>query len=186
MPLTPQARTGLLAVAIVGGGTLLLGCVIGVVLLSGGSKDTRPGTQADGRADSGKGTGKGDGNKGLADRPVSTGNEKDDESYILGHRWWKKPPTRKQLDEMVKLIVEQNKSTGNTENCVAINQAGDFVKSHVLVQGSYHYYGPEAHKLGEKRINYICSDTTRPTRESVLRWMCREIDSREYKDGPGR
>src|SRR5262249_61445199 len=92
MPLTPQARTGLIAIILVGGLFVAVLGLISIVYLwhvrpNGPTASIEPKPER------------------LADRPVSTGDEKDDASYILGHRWWRKPPTRDRLEQLVQVVV---------------------------------------------------------------------------------
>src|SRR5262249_30933677 len=97
MPLSPQARTGLIAIILVGGLFVAVIGLISIVYLwhvrpNGPTASIEPKPER------------------LADRPVSTGDEKDDAAYVLGHRWWKKPPSRERLEQLVKFVIETNAS----------------------------------------------------------------------------
>jgi hypothetical protein len=45
----------------------------------------------------------------LANSPLSNGRTSDDVSYILGHRWWRKAPSRARLHQIVTFVIEQNR-----------------------------------------------------------------------------
>lgn len=173
MPLTSQARMGLLAFGIVGGGALILAIIVGIVVASGSSKDMRPSSQTNGNEDGkkireDKGTG-----KRLADKPLSSGNKDDDEAYILGHRWWKSPPTRSKLADLVAYLIETDKGYA-----VYIGEAGEFCRNHSGIDCNA--------KIGKRRIYYDVEGVKRLTRAEVLQSLRERLDTQEFKDGAGR
>jgi len=172
MPLSPQARMGIIAVGIIGSLFLSVGCLVGVLVWKGQDRGTGPGEGE-------KGAEKG---KRLADRPISQGSDKDDESYIMGHRWWKKPPTKAKLDEIVRFIIETNAGSS-----AWVDDEGRCLRtSHYFGEG----YGKTWIKPEElKNRRYFrdeASGAKRPDRKSALITIRVVLDAAEFKEGPGR
>jgi hypothetical protein len=156
--MTTEKRIGLIVFAAVGGVFLLVAGVVAIIA-------ARDGAGGSGKRYENATT------SGLADRPMSTGSPKDDVDYIAGHRWWRTPPTRKRVDEMVAAFVEwpKGKSIGIDGNANLFNplkQSGPIESGRCF---SMQYDGD-----------------VRPTREQVLKLIRRELDEAEYRSGPGR
>lgn len=113
----------------------------------------------------------------LADRPLSSGDEKDDESYVRGHRFWRKELSAAKLDELVKLVVATEKDA-----VVYIDLNG----RHEVVAPIYKGIGPHANKLDKAYFAVRCVWDKRPTREQVVRSMRSGLDDAEYRHGAGR
>jgi hypothetical protein len=172
--LSPTAKSGLLAAALVGGAFLLLAVAFAAFLAA-----DRASGQPVARPDPGSAREIAAG-EGLADRPVSEGSERDDESYILGHRWWGKRPTRADLDRIVRLVIETNRGSA-----VLIDRTARTGRS-----SRYHdvagWLAVEPQDLGTPRLVIECTSATRPDRRAVLSRVRAELDRAEYRDGPGR
>jgi hypothetical protein len=172
LPLSPQARTGLFAVGVVAGAFLLCGGGVLAVALIGRDGTTGAGRTDGGRADGGKAEGEAPGKaKGLADRPVSEGRKDDDESYVMGHRWWARPLGRADLDRIVRAAVE----TSAREDLFVER---DGTTRTELVLAEY----PEL----AKTIKLFRPRGKRPDRADVVRSLRAALDRVEFRDGPGR
>jgi hypothetical protein len=177
MPLSQNARVGL----VVGGvaAALFVVCAGGVVALVVAQRDKGTGTTA---------AGKGGEGKPLAERPVSEGNPGDDESYILGHRWWKRKPTKDDLERIVRFVTD---TPSGRVVCVS-NELDLSATIDAAAPGENFVVG----KLSEKEWGtkwrlkpYFSIDmpkSKRPQRGDVLRVLRSELDRVEYRDGPSR
>lgn len=162
----PETKMGLIAVAAVVGVFVLVGGGI-AVLVSGGATKTTAGKEA-GKTSTAE--------KNRLAGPVSTGSKDDPVAYICGHRWWKKPPTKKQLDELVAQLISMNQGDltfvtrlGVSERpkipAYAVRQYPTLIYENLVIDASW---------------------TKRPTAEIVLNEIISELDQKEYRYGPGR
>lgn len=182
MALSSQARMGLLAVAIVGGGTLLLGCVIGIVALSSGDK---------------KGSGKGEGNKSegqwtgrpkqaksdILNVPSLSSSEKEDVEKIISHRWWRFRPSKEQLAQLIQFIGETN----GTGKGVLIDDSGFYCRSvGTSREGTKNIPLPEdAAILGKRHFVYGLTTFAKEARDKVLLTLLSYLDD-QTSDSFGR
>jgi hypothetical protein len=161
--LSPSQRAGVLA-AVIALGLFLSGGAV-VAMLAGKSE--------------GQGGPNPPAGKPLADRPVSEGHKGDDVGYILGHRWWSKPPDRAGLDRIISLVIESNRGTA-----VLIDRTGQTgTSSQYDDRVGWMFVKPS---VGRPRMVIQSEWATRPDREKVVRALREELDKAEYRDGPGR
>ena len=187
MPMSDQARTGLIAGAVVAGLFLCAGAGGGFLMWNWGQAE-RDRDAAE--AERGRQVGLGDEEaarrgKRLADRPISEGNNQDDEAYVLGHRWWKSKPTRADLDRLVRLVIE-------TPSSSRVYVAQDFDMGAVP---NYLPSVPESFAVKKKsgvgvdikpHFTIEAPGDKRPARQDVLRILRGQLDRAEYRDSPGR
>jgi hypothetical protein len=118
----------------------------------------------------------------VAGKPLSAGDPKDDESYILGHRWWKIPPTKARLAEIARVMVEADKG-----DKVEVDQKAQLRSLKVKDKD---FGEPKAGRIGfefQLRILTVpCDREKRPDRATTMRELRDELDRAEYRDGPGR
>lgn len=164
MPLSSTARSGIIAGAFVGFAFLGLLCGLGGYVYSQRGRGTEAANAA-----SVKGKG------------LSTGDPKDLPAYILGHRWWSKPPTRERLDEVVRQAMELNRGSA-----FAFGRNGEVARSDTRVDIDKWTDFRPAHVLAGPHFIIECKWATRPDREKVLREIKVALDVQEYDDGPGR
>jgi hypothetical protein len=103
-----------------------------------------------------------------------------DAQKILGHKWWKQPPTREQLDQIVSMIVATNKGAA-----IFIDDVCHIGKS-TYHDRDFGWMFIQPGDLAERRLRIVCRGIVRPDRGSVLRDLAAELDSCEYRDGAGR
>jgi len=162
-------QRNLIAFAIIGGFLLSVGALVALLVWKSGQGGPTS-TQID--------------DKRLADRPISEGNKDDDVAYIIGHRWWKKPPAREKLDDLVKFVIETHAG-----NSIWIDDEGNCVRTDP--EASINYGGqrtwltPEAMK-DRRCMRWTAAGTKRPERAEVIKKLRSELDEHEFKDGPGR
>lgn len=136
-------------------GGLFLGVIVLVVVLANVGKD--------------KGT-------NLADRPMSSGASSDDEAYIRGHRWWKKQLSKGEFDAIMKAFLNSTRA-----DHIFIDGNGKMVISYA--KSGITIIEPEG--LDRRRFTILCKWEARPTREQVFAVLREQLDTREYRDGPG-
>lgn len=155
-----ETKMGLLAFGVVFGLVAIMGLVAAIALPRGTDK----GNQATG------------GDKELT-APISNGSKDDPVAYICGHRWWSKPPSKKQLDDLVDQII-------------ALNQQGEAVidgDAKFILYGAYIQWLLKQKEPQHKRKFTIKAYwTKRPNREQVLGEIKAKLDQLEYQEGPGR
>jgi predicted Zn finger-like uncharacterized protein len=190
-----KARTGLLAFGFAGAIFAVIAVVVGIVVTakreSGGPAE-RSSASASAQQPDWDGSGgtalqpkrdpPGAGEKSQAKTdltgPVSKGPKDDDGAYVVGHRWWKTPPTRDKLQELIDYVI----STPG-ESSVII---GDTGKTMRLTPFERSQYSPPELFIGGRWFKIDCDWAKRPNRDAVLKAMRSELDRVEYKQGPGR
>lgn len=159
-----ETRLGLIAIGLVLGLFLCIGGVIALVVGGKGATTNNP------KAEIGKGT-----VQDLAG-PVSTGSKDDPVAYILGHRWWKKPPSKKRLDDLVAMIIAMDPS-----------KAAEIDRDAIFEPCRHPAVIMKQYADGSYENLFIRSIwNTRPDRNQVLSFLQSELDRREYLYGPGR
>jgi hypothetical protein len=147
--MTTRQRTGLLAFGIVGGLFLGAAAVVAVVANVSGDKGTW---------------------RDLVDRPMSSGSTDDDESYIRGHRWWKKQISKSQLDRIAETIISTDH--GRT---VLVTDSGLAEPWDLPIDQM-----PPRLKGASRRLYIACEWGARPTRKQVIQAIRQELDREEY------
>lgn len=177
--MSPQARMGLFAGGIVGFLILCSACLVGGYWYTHRGELESDSSSA-GVREPEKLSGSG---KRLADRPVSKGEAKDDLSYILGHRWWKKPPTREQLEEIIRAAIETNRGPA-----IFIDDSGNYVITSKRRDISFLESVPATPKEmeGRRHFSIELNSPVRPTRADILGEIRSALRVGEYADGPGR
>ena len=113
---------------------------------------------------------------------VQREQEADDFDKVLKHKWWKKPPTKERLNEIVELIKSTN--TGSTVFFDDDANTG-VIETYKSVFHNPHVTLPPK-GVGQRHGYYSASGTKRPDKASVLTSLLSELDRVEYRDGPGR
>ena len=99
---------------------------------------------------------------------------------IAAHKWWKKQPSRSQVEKMVQAVIDANSGSvlfwNNDGSFQVVKDDGRiFVDPFVLTPAGIN--GP---------YGYIkCSWSTRPDRDDVSSSILSALDKLEYRDGPG-
>jgi hypothetical protein len=109
-----------------------------------------------------------------AENVVSTGDPRDDVSYIAGHRWWVKVPTTAKVDALVTYVIETN-----ADREVLVDEECRYVRT-----TRTDWFAPQEMK-GRRYFRVDYSGSKRPDRQTVLQLIRETLDEREFKDGPG-
>ncbi len=154
--MSTRTRTGLLAVGIVAVAFLCVGGSVGGLIWAKRDRGTEAST--------------------------ARGHQKaDDEPPILAHKWWKSPPSKTRLDEIVKHITEKNRNVA----VVLIDRQGKLGEAS-LYQNGAGWIDAKPEGFPDKCLAIKCDWAARPSREDVLAAIRTQLDVAEYRDGKGR
>jgi len=121
--------------------------------------------------------------------------EDEAEQTIMRHRWWKKAPTREEVEKMAKFLIETDavRDPNNLAvegNYVQIDDTGRMLRRPYWSHANVLFpAGEEPAGFGSRYLSFQISwkhAGTRPDREEALGMIRRELDRREYEQGAGR
>ena len=114
---------------------------------------------------------------------ISPDEPKNDDvaAKVRNHKWWKRPLDEGQLDKLVNRIIETNAG-----NVIYFTYDEGLVGVSEDTRPGLGFLITPAELKGKRYGYYIASGIKRPNRHEVLAALLVELDSREYKQGPGR
>lgn len=154
-----KAQTGIIAFGIVGAVFVIFGLGIGAIVIASNVKPTdEPQTPA------------------RLNQPT---NATDTSAAVRNHKWWSKPPTEKQLDDLLTLIVNTN--AGNW-----IHVRRDRKTAIQSDQSQDLWPFPELPLEEGQRLIIHVEGLRRWSREEALRHIAVSLDSAEFHGGPAK
>jgi len=154
--MSAKSRTAILAAVIVGGLVLSIAGLVGVVVLTGTAGEPRK------------------------DAPT-VDPKKDPEGYIKAHRWWAKPITQKQLDELVKTIINTNHGY-----LVCVDDLGNSIRRSDWSSDRPEPKGWEQWKDKKRWFAVEIQGEKRWDRAMAVTELIKKLDKAEFHHGPAK
>jgi hypothetical protein len=107
---------------------------------------------------------------------TSADPKKDPEGYARNHKWWAKPRTSKELDELITFIIETNAGRN-----VWFNDHGEKVRTPGF--GSLQEYDRPKWMDGNRRACVEVAGPKRWDRQTALAELIKELDRAEFQQG---